>query len=56
MYRAVFDQKSLIQALAEYLNSRDRDHPKEGQIARLELHRNEAILTWNDNPENQSTS
>jgi hypothetical protein len=54
--RAVFDQRALIQALAEYLHARDRDHPKEGQTARLEIRPTEAILTWAerlDSSENQ---
>ena len=45
-HRAVFDQQGLIQALAEYLNARERDHPAPGQLARLEIRPNEVILTW----------
>ena len=52
--RATFDRRALIQALAEYLNARDRDHPKEGQLARLELRHSEAILTW-DNRQGEIT-
>ena len=48
MMRATFDQQAIIQALAEYLNARGRNHPIEGQIARLEIHRNEVILIWGD--------
>jgi hypothetical protein len=46
--RATFDEQALIQALAEYLNARDRDHPKEGQLARLEIRHSEIILTWSE--------
>jgi hypothetical protein len=48
MHRAIFDQQAVVQALSEYLNVRDRDHPKEGQLARLEIRHSEAILTWEE--------
>ena len=47
-HRAVFDQQGLIQALAEYLNARERDHPAPGQLARLEIRHSEIILTWSE--------
>ena len=55
MTRVVFDPKDIIQALAEYLNARDRDHPAAGQVAQLEIRLNHIILTWTD-PEPQKAS
>ena len=54
--RATFDRRALIQALAEYLNARDRDHPKEGQLARLEIYPTEIILTWEEKDANSRTT